>query len=263
MKRPAKISVTDIDVNFDFTENCRYWNGFWTRKNGIGAGETDPDSTSAVLRQYHQALWSRSLPDGRYLDLDFGGASDYLRYGDIRLSSDSITTGFRYKKYGGMIESIQKQKDDYKSWMEKFIRSNYTIGGTIIFPAHPNSMNGRRGIDRRIRDRWDLTLECIRLYYDGITDSRSNPLGWVLDNDKDFFDLFADFNGYVEFFFLQDCVSDDCSAVKMWIPVRPFEDDPLPKSPDEYMRWIDASLSFVKKRNRRIADYIQTLKTDK
>lgn len=36
-----------IDVNFDFTtDSPRYWDGFWERKGGLGAGACDPDACS-------------------------------------------------------------------------------------------------------------------------------------------------------------------------------------------------------------------------
>lgn len=259
MKAISKISVADIDINFDFTTDCDYWNDFWTRGNGLGEGASDPDSMSVTLRRYHQALWSKPLPNGDFFDLNFGGSSAYLRYKDIRLSSDSITTGFRYVKYHSMIDMIQNSIPNYKIWAEKIIRETYSIGGMIIFPAHPKSINGMRGINSRICDRWDLTLECIKRFYEGIVDTEDNPLGWVLENDKTFFNLFESFKGYVDFFFLQDCVSADYSTVKMWIPTIPFnETNPLPTSVNEYMQWIDATRLFVKKRNNRIEAYIKS-----
>ena len=40
----------------------------------------------------------------------------------------------------------------------------YTIGGSIIF-SKENSINRARGVNPFIKDRWDLTLECIIRYY--------------------------------------------------------------------------------------------------
>ena len=75
----------------------------------------------------------------------------------------------------------------------------------MIFPKHPSSMNQNKGTNRKISDRWDLTLECIRRYYNG----EESPLYKTINRDKEFYDLFVDFKGYVDFFFLQDCVSED------------------------------------------------------
>ena len=61
-----------------------------------------------------------------------------------------------------------------------------------------------------IRDRFDLTLECIRRHYF----SERSPLSDVLARYEDFLCLFGSFKGYVEFFLLQDLVSPDYSAVR-------------------------------------------------
>ena len=186
MNKIREIHIIDIDISFDFTTDCMYWDGFWSRNAGLGSGKSDPDSKSPTLRKYHQALWSKPLPNGNNFYLEFGGSSDYLKYKDIRLSSDSITASFRYNKYRWMIEKVMNEVPDYRNWMEQVIRQTYTIGGTIIFPVHPRSMNGMRGMNPKICDRWDLTLECIRRYYSGIIDTDQNPLGKVLESDRFF-----------------------------------------------------------------------------
>lgn len=250
------LSLKQLDTSFDFTMDCSYWNGFWETEMGHHAG-CDPDVKSAMLRRYHQALWSKQLPCGEVLSLSFGKASDYLKYKDIRFGSDSIATSFRYKKTAALLREVMKVVD-WRSFVEEHIHSTYTIGGIIIFPKHPNSMNGQRGMNPFICDRFDLTLECIRRYYDGVTDSQDNPLGWVCKADKNFFDLFQDFKGYVDFFFLQDCITPDYSGVKMWIPTEPFaEKHPFPRDVGEYLTWIDASHQFVRNRNARIERYIR------
>lgn len=53
-------------------------------------------------------------------------------------------------------------------------------------------------------------MECIGKYYLG----EENPLMPILRSDKAFFDLFVDFKGYVNFFFLQDCVNVDYSKTR-------------------------------------------------
>ncbi len=56
----------------------------------------------------------------------------------------------------------------------------------------------------------------------------------------------------MDFFLLQDCVSRDCSEVRLWLDTEPFQKDPFPRDVDEYMEWIGCNLDFVEKRNRRI-----------
>jgi hypothetical protein len=111
-------------------------------------------------------------------------------------------------------------------------------------------MNQARGCSIKICDRWDLTLECIRRYYVG----EPSPLDKALEKSRDFFSLFVDFKGYVDFFLLQDCVDNDYN-VKFWLETPLFVSMPMPKDLDEYYRWIDSQLDFVAKRGLRIANY--------
>ena len=133
---------------------------------------------------------------------------------------------------------------DYRRFMESFLHQCYTMGGMIIFPRHRNSINQIRGTTKCISDRWDLTLECIRRYYCG----EDSPPSWCLEQDRDFFDLFVDFKGYVDFFCLRDCVSNDYSKVNLWLDTELFTDDPLPRTVKEYTDWIESQLMFVRRR---------------
>ena len=112
-------------------------------------------------------------------------------------------------------------------------------------------MNQQRGMNSLIADRWDLTLECIRRYYAG----QESPLYKTLQSDKGFYDLFVDFKGYVDFFFLQDCVSHDYSKVDIWMGDTSFKKSGLPKTVDEYFEFIRREHEFLDKRNARIAEY--------
>ena len=257
IQKTNQLSLQQIDTSFDFTTDCRYWPGKWDEEGLFFLGKVDPDTASNTLKQYHQQLWSKRLPDDRELILEPGGQYDYLNTPDgMRLSSDTIVTSLMHGRMAGVLKEV-RERVDWKSWLEATLRKMYTIGGSIIFPRHKNSINGQRGMNPFICDRWDLTLECIRRYYDGITDRDNNPIGWVLESDKPFFDLFVDFKGYCDFFFLQDCVTDDYSTVKMWIPADPFvKKYPYPSTADEYFNWIDKCLSFVACRNNRINEYV-------
>lgn len=131
--------------------------------------------------------------------------------------------------------------------------SSYTIGPMIIFPKHQNSINQRRGTNQYICDRGDLTLECIRRWYGG----EESPLSGILDSDADFFKLFVSFKEYVDYFFLQDCVTDDYSKVKIWYGKGDFSEIyPMPKTVEEYLKWIDDQKEFVQLRNRRNDDFV-------
>ena len=80
------------------------------------------------------------------------------------------------------------------------------------------TINQARGCLRRISDRLDLTLECIRRHYLGLDDP--SRLGETLKLYSDFFALFESFRGYVDFFLLQDLVTDDYSARDVLHAVR-------------------------------------------
>lgn len=164
--------------------------------------------------------------------------------------------------YAGDHWSVREEVGDYVSFMEDYFRRTYTIGGEIIFPKpckggigkRNQSINQVRGCNSAVKDRWDRTLECIRLYYLG----KSNPLGNVLNEYSWFFDRFVDFEGYVDFFFLQDCVTSDYSEVVPWLGDVCFDTPALPKDVDEYRIWIQSNLDFVERRNRHIARFVES-----
>ncbi|SFW18752.1 DUF6994 family protein [Selenomonas ruminantium] len=243
-----------IDVTFDFTmDSPGYWDGFWERKDGLGAGACDPDACSPTLQRYHQLLWSKTLPNGEAFELLRGAGHMYLNWRGMHFGSDSILASFRYWDNRSVIEAVKRSVPDYQTFMEDFLHRTYTIGGMIIFPKHHGSMNQRRGTDKQIRDRWDLTMECIRRFYNG----ENSPLSDVMEHDRDFYALFNNFKGYVDFFYLQDCVTEDYKQVRFWLGDGNFSNPPLPQTVDEYLAWIAAELDFLDKRNARIKAAIE------
>lgn len=123
---------------------------------------------------------------------------------------------------------------------------------TVFDERNPDATGNRYLIcftNPRICDRWDLTLECIRRYYKG----EDSPLYKMLLRDRGFFELFIDFKRYVDFFFLQDCVSEDYDRVRFWIGDGGFGENPLPSSVPEYLLWIERQMEFLENRNARIA----------
>ena len=212
----------------------------------------DPDKYSKTLKAYHQKLWSRELPNGEIMKLvESRDPYCYLTWKNFDFGSDSIIVELQYKKYKHILDQVADIVGDTESYYENLIRRSYTIGGMIIFPKHPNSMNQRRGTCGKISDRWDLTLECIRKYYIG----EESPLSKVIENDKSFFDLFVDFKGYVDFFFLQDCVTSDYSEVNIWCGDASFHNSGLPETVNDYFEFIRNEHIFLNKRNERIKKY--------
>jgi hypothetical protein len=149
------------------------------------------------------------------------------------------------------MQNLLKQIDLVE--IEDFRNLSYTIGGFILFPSKringKMNINGARGFNSKIADRFDLTLECIRRYYS----NDASPLNEVLDRYKDFFQLFINFEGYVDFFYLNDLVNSNYSRINFYIPVTdPFVNSPLPQSVDEYLEYKSASMDFLKKRSVRM-----------
>tara|TARA_Y100000813_G_C24137194_1_gene340547 strand:- start:891 stop:1358 length:468 start_codon:yes stop_codon:yes gene_type:complete len=126
-----------------------------------------------------------------------------------------------------------------------------TIGAYIIFPANriKNKMtiNGARGLNRQIKDRFDLTLLCIKKFYE----QKDSPLDEVLKRYDNFFNLFKNFKSYVGFFLLNDLVNEDFS-IRFFLPFKNFEENPLPKNLEEYLIYKKNVGNFISKRNQRM-----------
>ena len=213
----------------------------------------DPDKYSPTLKKYHKFLWSKTLPTGGELKLIDTFPIKYLSYitPDIQIdfSSDSIANSYKNSQ-NKEISTIVKQVDSVL--VESFRQRNGTIGGYLLFPSQridgKMNINGARGFSRVIADRFDLTLECIRLYYRG----ERSPLHDVLNRYKAFFNLFGDFYGYVDFFLLNDLL-DSRGSVKMFLPSEDtFSESGYPKHVEDYLIYRERSMEFVELRNQRI-----------
>ncbi len=226
--------MNQIDITYDMR----------TDANG-----KDPDKYSATLRKYHRILWSKTLPNGKELFLD--ESIDPLNLDAIidgkhfYLSSDTITNTFsKWKRYQSVIEQIDPPSID------NFKCLRYTIAGFTIFPRNKvenrPTINSTRGMSFVIGDRFDLTLECIRRLYKKI----KSPLTDCLNDYWDFFDLFVDFGGYIEFFLLQDLANEN--EINFLHPFDNFKSNPLPQTAEEYLRYMNKNLEFLNKRNQRI-----------
>ena len=232
--------MNPIDTSFDFSTD---------------AHGGDPDSKSPTLKRYHTLLWSKELPNGDNVNLQADVEGSYLHFKsasyEVSLSSDSIAHSYRdVKRMKQIIEKIPP--DD----VESFWRLNCTIGGFIIFPGKKvegnMTINQMRGVSPQVADRFDLTLECIRRFYEG----KSSPLGETIARYKDFFNLFQSFHGYVDFFLLNDLVDSHYKKVKFYInPKEPFVDLPFPANTLEYQEYRKNSMEFITSRNLRIESW--------
>ena len=210
----------------------------------------DPDTWSPTLRKYHQILWSKQLPNGTVFNLDIE-TRQLLHHrsnlGEFYLSSDCI--GHTYSR----IKSMSSIIDEFPSnEIESFYRLCSTIGSYIIYPCkridNKMTFNGARGTNAMIKDRFDLSLECIKLFYI----NKQSPLSNVLERYASFFDIFDNFRGYIDFFLLNDLIIDDNMSIKYFLPFKNFNDSPLPSNIEEYATYKKEMTKFIQDRNNRI-----------
>lgn len=74
----------------------------------------------------------------------------------------------------------------------------------------------------------------------------------VLNKDDEFFKLFNDFKGYVDFFYLNDLVTEDYNNIKFYIEFDNFNRSPLPQTVEEWHNLYNAQMEFLRARNKRI-----------
>lgn len=198
-------------------------------------------------------LWSKPLPDGTEFNLSAQVPGAYLQHssnlGDFTLSSDAVGATYRHVKAMAPIIELIPEKE-----IDAFFSLCSTIGAFIIFPSRrvymKPTINGARGMHHLVRDRFDLTLECIRIHYDG----GASPLDDTLERYREFFNLFGRFQNYVEFFLLDDLVETKDGSVKFFTPFEWFERSPLPSSVEEYHQYRANFTTFIEARNSRIAE---------
>lgn len=217
----------------------------------------DPDSHSPTLKAQHKLLWQKPLPDGTFFTLE-DEPGKYLIHqsslGTFHLSSDTISHSLRHqKRMKWLIDQMSPAE------LDKFQAVGSIIGARILFPGNridgKANINASRGFNPRINDRWDLTLECIRLHYA----NQANPLQKTFERYSDFFRLFIDFEGYVKFFLLEDLVYSDFSSIYFYLPHEEnFENSPRPNSVEDYLTYKEKSIAFVKARNQRVKEWVES-----
>jgi hypothetical protein len=220
------------------------------------AGGRDPDSHSTTLRRYHRLLWGKPLPSGAMFDLD-AALHHQSALGVFWLASDSV--GHTYSTWGHPAQLVEVIAQTPPEEVTAFYDLACTVGAYVVFPAQVHaqgkwrmSINQARGMHPRIRDRFDLTLECIRRHYQGTPSPLTGALAWYAD----FFDLFGDFAGYVNHFLLADLVDEGHPAVRFFTDFDDFTGTPLPAaSVAQYRQYMTRSMEFIRARNERITAY--------
>ena len=235
-----------IDTNYDFRKDLKFW-------------QNDVDRHSLTLKGYHKYLWQKNLPSGNHFNLSDDIAGDYLTFKTnldvIRLSSDwIINTYLHWSTLKGLKSQVDKK--DY----DDFNNIAHTIGSYIIFPLNPlgtprsiETINtGRcKSPNCMIKDRFDITLECIRRYYLSI----ESPLTETIKRYDYYFKLFINFRGFCDFFLLQDLTRNNYSEINFFLPFSEFVLNPHPKTINEYNEYRKKAIEFVKCRNKRILEY--------
>jgi hypothetical protein len=212
----------------------------------------DADRYSKTLQEYHRILWSKPLPNGVIFKLDPISRNRLYHKSDLGeffLSSDRAVPSFsKWEKLKHITSKVPKKK------IEKFLKLSNTIGGITVWPCnrigYKLTINPARGFNRFISDRLDLSLECIRRYYL----NEDSPLYETFELYNDFFQLFYNFKGYIDFFLFQDWVEDDYKSVKIAPPYDNFKSSPIPSSLDEYIEYLEFTEELIRSRNRRIEE---------
>lgn len=226
----------------------------------------DPDKVNPQLRQAHRLLWSKA-PRGRQpLVLSALKWSDYLK---VVSSPDGWTVGSD-NFATTHTNALRAFAERLEGFTDGHLCEFCTIGGYIVFPnrlaqqrptttnptARRWSVNQARGMERQISDRFDLTLEAIRLFYEGTVHRNENPIGDVLEAYRWWFELFGKgTDGFLAFadFFLLTPMLDGQGLVKPFKPLTLAFDHALPKDDETaYRAYIADQLDFVRRRNELI-----------
>lgn len=233
-----------VDNGEKFCE--KFWKKFGKKfstseqEQSFYTSDIDPDQKSKELYEYHKELWNiqrkkldlqnkvpEIIKDPQYVN---GAYELATQNPNLRLGSDSIIS--IYWHWNSMQDIIKEDNNwlrktfkdfnisetdkeerkfnnnwsDLKKFVWGYLQKANTIGGFVVFPKHLNSINGRRGMSAKICDRFDLTLECIRRFYN--EPKRDNPLIDALTADHKFFQIFGSFEKYIDFFCLNSWVKD-------------------------------------------------------
>lgn len=242
----AQVKQEIVDVKYDYRKDSKY---------------DDPDKDSRKLKYMHKLLWNKILPNGELFKLNESNYYTYhlIYYSDtksFRLSSDTMNNTYNKPTWYQIYEII---KNVPSKNIEHFQYLIHTIGNYILFPVqidniqHNNgTINIVRGKHGQIHDRFDLTLECIRLFYL----NKTNPLDSVFNNYSEYFTLFKNFKCFCDFFLLQDLVTNDYQNINFFIKFKDFDQKPLPQNKTEYIEFMNSASEFIIKRNCRINEWL-------
>ena len=222
----------------------------------------DVDRDSPRLRLDHQLLWTKKLNSGVLFAPTAPSArrNGYLIFTDDSeakhwYGSDAITASYSsWLRPRPLVDAIAGLTEEQRA---RYLNPPYTLGSAMIWPVRSKdrpTINQARGFSLLIADRMDLTLECIRRHYVGKLES---PLSSVVNAYADFFALFDGFKEFVDFFHFQDLVTPDYSEVLFFLPFDNFKHRGTPATTEEYVAYREATLDFIERRTRRIAEWLR------
>lgn len=260
-----------FDVNYNFLkDNPKY-------DPSIIDKEYDPDQSSENLQIFHKILWSKEENDIKFdfdRALDDDGKYILITHGfkitdtEKIFSSDWIINDYQHWDRNKCNDLKYLDNMDAKI-LKDFNNITNTIGGRIIFPKRRidgkhETINTHRYTEKKIRERFDITLECIRRFYIG---KESIPeFDETLKRYNFFFKLFGKstegFKNYCNFFLLNDLVSSNYEKINFFLDFNDFEINPYPKSEKEYMIFLRKATDFIQRRNKRIQNFIEKNKSN-
>jgi hypothetical protein len=231
-------AATMVDTAYDF-------------RSEIAMGG-DPDRDSVTLRRYHQLLWSKQTPSGTQVVLADRPDGLFLHPGylgkatgaEVLWSSDAIANSWVHWLRPSMADIIREVPKDFID--EYYARTCTQIDGKP-------TINQARGTNTsQIADRIDLSLECVRLYYACQPSPLNDQRNDTLSRYAEFFELFVNFKGFIDFWLLQDLVSSDYENVNFLLPFQGFLQPAVAGNIDAWTEFTGASMKFFAARNARI-----------
>jgi hypothetical protein len=235
-------TIKEIDINFDFSTET-------------GGEQPDIERDSTTLRKYHKLLWIKKLPNGEVpilSETDNNGLIIKTDTCELILSSDTMINTYT----GNWDKNFDLRYLKTIAEIEGFVNITHKIGNFIMYPRTKindmNSFNQERGTNSKIKDRFDLSLECIKRYYQ----NEDSPLRETIQRYNQFFQLFKNFKSYCEYYFLEDLTINNYTEIKYFLPFNNFDEMPIPKNAEEYTLYMNKATEFINNRNKRIQDFI-------
>jgi hypothetical protein len=179
------------------------------------------------------------------------------KLGEFWLASDAITNS--YRRWTRPARFAEVLANVPGSEVAELYAAGCTVGAYMVWPLathtdgrRPRSINQARGTNPKIRDRIDLTLECIRRHYIG----EDSPLAPTMNHYRNFFSVLASFSGFIDHFLLQDLTEG--SRIRFFTEFDDFRRDPLPTDVAAYLAYKRNAMDFIRARNRRIETLSRT-----